>query len=67
MIAAGANAKALGSYMGHSSVTVTIDRYGHLMPGNEAAALLDNYLAATVARSVAQGRKASSQAEEVLS
>jgi integrase len=32
--------------MGHSSVTVTYDRYGHLMPGNEdeAAALLDAYL-----------------------
>ena len=46
MIAAGANAKALSTYMGHSSVTVTYDRYGHLMPGNEneAAALLDTYL-----------------------
>jgi integrase len=46
MIAAGVNAKALSSYMGHSSITVTIDRYGHLMPGNErhAAELLDGYL-----------------------
>jgi integrase len=46
MIAAGVNAKALQTYMGHSSVTVTYDRYGHLMPGNEeeAAALLDAYL-----------------------
>jgi integrase len=46
MIAAGVNAKALSSYMGHSSITVTLDRYGHLMPGNEdeAAALLDTYL-----------------------
>lgn len=46
MIAAGVNAKALASYMGHSSVTITYDRYGHLMPGNEdeAAALLDAYL-----------------------
>jgi integrase len=45
MIAAGVNAKALASYMGHASVTY--DRYGHLMPGNEneAAALLDAYLA----------------------
>jgi integrase len=33
MIAAGVNAKALATYMGHSSVTVTLDRYGHLMPG----------------------------------
>ncbi len=46
MIAAGVNAKALSTYMGHSSVTITYDRYGHLMPGNEdeAAALLDAYL-----------------------
>jgi integrase len=47
MIAAGVNAKALSTYMGHSSVTITYDRYGHLMPGNEdeAAARLDGYLA----------------------
>ena len=45
-IAAGVNAKALSSYMGHSSVSITLDRYGHLMPGNEAeaATLLDAYL-----------------------
>jgi integrase len=48
MIAAGVNAKALSSYMGHSSITVTLDRYGHLFPGNEAeaAARLDRFLAA---------------------
>jgi integrase len=47
MIAAGVNAKALSSYMGDSSVTITLDRYGHLMPGNEAeaATLHDSYLA----------------------
>jgi integrase len=46
MIAAGVNAKALSTYMGHSSVTITYDRYGHLLPGNvrEAVALLDGYL-----------------------
>jgi integrase len=57
MIAAGANAKALSTYMGHSSVTITFDRYGHLMPGNEneAAGLLDVYLeAATGAHTGAQ-------------
>lgn len=50
-IAAGVNAKALSDYMGHSSIQVTYDRYGHLFPGNEeeAAGLLDGYLAATVA------------------
>jgi integrase len=43
MIAAGVDAKALSSYMGHASITVTLDRYGHLMPGNEhqAADMLD--------------------------
>jgi integrase len=49
MIAAGVNAKALSVYMGHSTVTITFDRYGHLMPGNEAQAaeLLDAYLLAS--------------------
>jgi hypothetical protein len=47
MIAAGVNAKALSTYMGHSSITITLDRYGHLFPGNEgeAAGLLDARLA----------------------
>jgi integrase len=55
MIAAGVNAKALGAYMGHSSVTITYDRYGHLMPGNEteAAELLDAYLTRAVAKASA--------------
>jgi integrase len=46
-IAAGANAKALSTYMGHANISITLDRYGHLMPGNEAefAGLLDAYLA----------------------
>jgi hypothetical protein len=46
MIAAGVNAKALSTYMGHASIEITYDRYGHLMPGNEleAAGLLDRYL-----------------------
>lgn len=46
MIAAGVNAKALSTYMGHASITVTLDRYGHLLPGNEreAAGRLDQYL-----------------------
>jgi integrase len=47
MIASGVNAKALTTYMGHASLMITYDRYGHLMPGNEreAARLLDDYLA----------------------
>ena len=46
MIGAGVNAKALSTYVGHSSISITLDRYGHLMPGNEdeAAQLLDEYL-----------------------
>jgi len=34
--------------VGHASITETCDRYGHLMPGseNEAAGMLDRYLAA---------------------
>ncbi|MGE0065839.1 MAG: tyrosine-type recombinase/integrase [Dehalococcoidia bacterium] len=46
MIAAGINAKALSTYMGHSSISITLDRYGHLLPGNEgqAAEMLADYL-----------------------
>ncbi|MBA2580160.1 MAG: tyrosine-type recombinase/integrase, partial [Thermoleophilaceae bacterium] len=53
MIAAGVNPKALSTYMGHASITITIDRYGHLMPGNEeeAADLLDAYLARAAGQS----------------
>jgi integrase len=45
-IAAGVNIKALSTYLGHSSISITLDRYGHLMPGNEdeAVALVDGYL-----------------------
>ena len=46
-IAAGVNAKTLSTFMGHASITTTLDRYGHLFPGSEAeaASLLDAYLA----------------------
>ena len=45
-IAAGVNAKALSSYLGHANISITFDRYGHLMPGSEdeARGLLDAYL-----------------------
>jgi integrase len=53
------NAKALSTYMGHSSIKVTFDLYGHLRPGAEtdAADLLDAYLtrADTEARKAALG------------
>lgn len=47
LIAAGVNAKAITTYMGHTSVQTTYDLYGKLMPGSEseAAALVDTYLA----------------------
>jgi integrase len=38
MIEAGVNVKALSTYMGHANTRITLDRYGHLMPGNEADA-----------------------------
>jgi integrase len=47
LIAAGVDMKAIGEYMGHTSVAFTYDRYGHLLPGSTAenAAKLDAYLA----------------------
>jgi integrase len=46
MIAAGVNAKALSTFLGHATISITFDRYGHLMRGSEAeaATLLDTYL-----------------------
>jgi hypothetical protein len=40
-------AKALSTYMGHSSIQITFDRYGHLLPGAEdqVTGLLDAFLA----------------------
>jgi integrase len=48
MIAAGVNAKALSTFMGHANISITLDRYGHLLPGAEdqAAGLMDAYLQA---------------------
>ncbi len=47
LIAAGVNAKAITTYMGHASIQTTYDLYGKLMPGSEseATALVDAYLA----------------------
>jgi integrase len=61
MIAAGINAKALSTFMGHSSIKVTFDLYGHLMPGteSEAAAMLDRYLESEVAASANKARASS--------
>ena len=35
MIAAGVNIKALQVFMGHASITVTMDRYGHLFKSED--------------------------------
>lgn len=45
-IAAGLNAKTLSTYLGHATITITLDRYGHLMPGSEvdARSRLNAYL-----------------------
>jgi hypothetical protein len=58
MIAAGVNTKALSTYMGHSSITITLDRYGHLLPGNEAeaATLFDAWLRHAAKRVSRRGR-----------
>jgi integrase len=47
-IAAGLNAKTLATYMGHANIAITLDLYGHLLPGSEdqAADLLDAFLSA---------------------
>ncbi len=59
LIAAGANAKVIQMVMGHATIQMTFDRYGHLMPGGleEAAAAADDYLARAAAPSpgAAQG------------
>jgi integrase len=51
MIAAGVNVKALSTFMGHANIRITLDQYGHLLPGaeDEAAGLLDAFLAARAA------------------
>ncbi len=63
MIAAGINPKALSSFMGHSSINVTFDLYGHLMPGTEAEAakLLGTYIDAQIKA----GEQAAREAEVV--
>lgn len=58
MIGAGVDARALSAYMGHASVTLTLDRHGHVFPGDEeeAAGRLDAHLdRASGAQACAQG------------
>ena len=45
MLDAGITIDKVSKFIGHASITITIDRYGHLLPGGEAdaIALLDAY------------------------
>ena len=54
LLAAGVGFKAVSTYMGHSSITITLDRYGHLMPGQGAETVerVDAYLAAATAEAI---------------
>jgi integrase len=55
LIAAGVNAKALSTFLGHANISTTLDRYGHLFPGSgdEAVALVDAYLESRLAHLLA--------------
>jgi integrase len=46
LIDAGVNAKAIQTFMGHATIEMTFDQYGHLMPGSrdQARELVDAYL-----------------------
>ncbi|HEX4305308.1 MAG TPA: site-specific integrase [Solirubrobacterales bacterium] len=50
LIHAGVNAKAIQTFMGHATIQMTFDQYGHLMPGSrdQARELVDAYLDAAI-------------------
>jgi len=54
MVAEGAHLLAVKERLGHSTITVTADRYGHLLPSLEAALTvkLDETYRAAAGRSV---------------
>ena len=58
LIASGENPKAVQEFMGHSTISETFDRYGHLFPGarDEARARMDAYLEAELARGPMMGQ-----------
>ncbi len=60
LIAAGLNAKAVSVTMGHSSIAITFDIYGHLFDGSEAeaAGLVAAYLDSQQERAAEQARAA---------
>jgi hypothetical protein len=52
--------KALSTFKGHANIGITLDQYGHLLPGaeDEAAGLLDAFLV----RQVGGGKPTAPQA-----
>ena len=50
------NAKALSTFMGHANIGITLDLYGHLLPGSEddATGLLDAYFTRAMSQTAAQ-------------
>ena len=56
LIAAGEHPKSIQTRLGHSSIQVTIDRYGHLMDGldHQTAARLDAIASSVCGPGVAQ-------------
>jgi integrase len=52
LLAAGVPIKAVSTYAGHASISITLDRYGHLLPGSEeeTARRLDALLATSRSR-----------------
>jgi integrase len=56
LIAAGEHPKSIQTRLGHSSIQVTIDRYGHLMDGldYQTATRLDAIAATALSRSLAR-------------
>jgi integrase len=61
-IAAGGNPKAVSARAGHSSVSFTLDRYGHLHP--EADAVLRDHLDALIGEATAPGRPRADSEDE---
>ena len=53
--------------MGHANIRITVDQYGHLLPGaeDEAAALLDAFLARQVGAAEVERTPARSRRERI--
>jgi integrase len=64
LIHAGVNPKAIQTFMGHATIQMTFDQYGHLMPGSrdEARELVDAYLDAAANVPLYGGKYAESAA-----